>query len=184
MTWFKVCDTFHCHPKAMDASDAALSLWVRAGSWSGQQLSDGRVPTRWAHGNGSQKAAEELVAVGLWHKPGHTCDRCPDIYSGYLFHDWAENNPTREQVTSRREADRIRKASARNPDGVTAGVRTDSAQTAHGFPVGEVGSSKTFRSRPGFRAESARTNQPPSIHALCGHGKEARHCPWCKAESA
>ncbi|AZV00781.1 HNH endonuclease [Gordonia phage Kiko] len=30
-----------------------------------------------------------LVDTGLWHRPGHDCDRCPPIEDGhYLFHDW------------------------------------------------------------------------------------------------
>ncbi|WP_307190355.1 HNH endonuclease [Gordonia desulfuricans] len=33
--------------------------------------------------------ARHLVAVGLWHAPGHDCDRCPPVPHGHwLYHDW------------------------------------------------------------------------------------------------
>lgn len=33
--------------------------------------------------------ANLLVDVGLWHRPGHDCERCPAVKDGtFLFHDW------------------------------------------------------------------------------------------------
>ncbi|QOW01278.1 HNH endonuclease [Rhodococcus pyridinivorans] len=37
----------------------------------------------------AEHLASILVEVGLWHAPGHTCPRCPEVEPGtYLFHDW------------------------------------------------------------------------------------------------
>lgn len=36
-----------------------------------------------------KRFADLLVGVGLWHAPGHNCQRCPDVAPGtWLFHDW------------------------------------------------------------------------------------------------
>lgn len=95
MTWFKVDDTFHAHPKVMAASPAALGLWVVAGSWSAQALTEGRIPRhvlprlmpKW------DRYARELVALGLWE----------ETEDGFVFHDWADYNPTRAEALAQRE---------------------------------------------------------------------------------
>lgn len=99
MVWFRVDDGFYSHPKAMQVSLAARGLWVTAGSWVGQQLTDGIVPnhalavispdtvTR------TRKLAQELVDAGLW----------VEIPGGYLFHEWTARNPTRADVESERQ---------------------------------------------------------------------------------
>lgn len=90
MTWFKVDDSFHSNPKVLAASPAALGLWVVAGSWSAQNLTEGFIPKhvlprlmprpdRFAH---------ELIKLGLW----------VDQANGYQFHDWADYNPTRSEA--------------------------------------------------------------------------------------
>lgn len=77
---------------------AAIGLWTMAGAdsqgSSEHRGSDGVVrrtdlirillnPTIAEH------LAGVLVEVGLWHAPGHTCPRCPEVADGtYLFHDW------------------------------------------------------------------------------------------------
>lgn len=99
--WFRVDDTLAFHRKAMQAGNAAMGLWVRAGSWSGQQLTDGAVPEDIARSLGSRAEAKRLVDVGLWHR----------VEGGYAFHQWEERNPTREEVEQRRKAsaERIRR---------------------------------------------------------------------------
>lgn len=95
MTWFKVDDSFHSHPKAMAASPAALGLWVVAGSWSGMNLTEGHVP---AHVlprlmPKAERLARELVAVGLWDR----------VETGFVFHDWTSYNPTRAEAIAARD---------------------------------------------------------------------------------
>lgn len=105
VAWFRVDDTFAFHPKAVAAGNAACGLWVRAGAWSAQQLTDGFVPDHVVKTLEGEKAAGQLVKAGLWSKE----------QGGYRFHEWdAENrNWTREQVEARRKADRDRKAAAK-----------------------------------------------------------------------
>lgn len=88
MPWFKVDDTLAFHHKAVAAGNAAMGLWVRAGSWSMQTLSDGFIPDVIAQQLGSKSQAEKLVSAGLW-------DRLP---SGFAFHEWGQRQPTKSDV--------------------------------------------------------------------------------------
>lgn len=103
MTWFKVDDTFPMHPKVMAAGVAPLGLWLLAGTWSAQQLTDGWVPNDVVRQFGSARLAQKLVDVGLWDKEA----------GGYQFHDWADYQPSRLRVLAQRQADRNRKQNGR-----------------------------------------------------------------------
>ena len=104
MPWFKVDDGLAFSLKAVGAGNSAMGLWVRAGSWSSQQLSDGFVPGPMVLALGGGTAdADALVTAGLW-------ETAPD---GFLFHDWAEYQPTREQVLAERAAAAERKRKSR-----------------------------------------------------------------------
>jgi len=95
MPWFKVDDALAFHMKALTAGNQALGLWVRAGSWSMQQLSDGFVPASIVTAlGGTHKDARSLMQAGLWHQ----------VDGGFQFHDWAEYQPTRDSVIAEREA--------------------------------------------------------------------------------
>ncbi len=120
MTWFKVDDTLGSHPKPRAAGLAAMGLWVVAGAWSSQHLTEGFVPDwyvkSWPSGH---KRAADLVQSGLW----------VEADSGYRFHQWEERQPTKAQVESEREAARERqrrhresKRDAAVSHGVTDGV--------------------------------------------------------------
>jgi hypothetical protein len=100
MTWFKVDDSFHSHPKVLAASPAALGLWVVAGSWSGSNLSDGFIPDHVLPRllPDSASLARDLVTAGLWKR----------ARGGYRFHDWGDFNPQRESVEQERKAARER----------------------------------------------------------------------------
>lgn len=94
MPWFKVDDTLAFHHKTVAAGNAAMGLWVRAGSWSMQTLSDGFVPDENIRLLGTTRQAQKLVDVGLW-------DRLPN---GYAFHEWDDRQPTKAQVKADRAA--------------------------------------------------------------------------------
>jgi hypothetical protein len=98
MTWFKVDDTLAFHRKAVAAGNAAMGLWVRAGSWCSQQLTDGFVPDDMIASLGNSGQAKRLVAAGLWER----------VDGGYRFWQWDERQPSREQVEQERNAARER----------------------------------------------------------------------------
>lgn len=101
MTWFKVDDGFHSHPKMVDASDAAVALWTRAGSWASAHLTDGFVPSGMpARFCGDpDAAAEELISRGVWTR----------TRGGFQFHDWLDYNPSKEKVLTDRAKEREKK---------------------------------------------------------------------------
>lgn len=88
MPWFRVDDNLAFHTKAVMAGNGAMGLWVRAGSWAMQQLSDGLVPTDVARLLGSPAEARRLVEVGLWAKSE----------GGYSFHEWEGRQPSAADV--------------------------------------------------------------------------------------
>lgn len=130
MTWYKVDDKLHSHKKAIKAGDA-MALWVMAGSWAADQLSDGFVPDyvvlRMFPAQG-EKWAERLVEVGLWETAKHDGD------DGWAFHQWDDHQPTRSEVESKREAERERKRRQRRG---STGQFEESARSHAGVPVGQ-----------------------------------------------
>lgn len=136
MTWFKVDDALAFHQKALIAGNPAMGLWVRAGSWCGQQLSDGFVPSQIAGMLGTTEQIEALVFAGLWIGTD----------GGFLFHEWEQHQPTRAEVEERRVKDRERKAewraskasqrdTKRTPAGTPSGIQKESALPVPSRPV-------------------------------------------------
>lgn len=110
MTWFKVDDGFAFHHKTLAAGNAACGMWVRAGSWSAQQLTDGYMPEPLVRQLGPIRDAHRLVDAGLWLPDGN----------GFQFHQWHGRNPTRDQVEKKRAADAERLRRWREEKGKTA----------------------------------------------------------------
>ncbi|MDJ1131746.1 hypothetical protein NMN56_007195, partial [Streptomyces iconiensis] len=114
MPWFKVDDTAHAHPKLLKAGNAALGLWMRAGAYAAQHLTEGAVPGIVAQLYGTAPQCRKLVAAGLWHEHGHPCARCPQPTPGdFQIHDFLIYNPTRDKVESKRAAAADRQQQAR-----------------------------------------------------------------------
>lgn len=131
MSWFKVDDKLWGHPKWLATPPRARALWITAGSWCAAQEQDGKVPEHVLPMLGASKAdARALVAAGLWE----------DGENGWVFHGWAEFQPTRAQQEEKREAarERMRKARERraneseNEPDSSEGVRANSERTSRG----------------------------------------------------
>lgn len=114
MTWFKVDDTLAFHHKTVAAGVPALGLWVRAGSWCAQTLTDGFVPEHMvsALADGDVGLARRLVEAGLWCR----------VKGGYAFHGWVDYQPSRQSIEDRRA---VRAAAGRN-----GGVRSGQVRRA------------------------------------------------------
>ena len=126
MTWFRVDDGFHSHPKVLPTSLEARGLWVTAGSWASSHLTDGFVPlAAIASLGGSPTLADELVTAGLWKRR-----KCGKV-TGYQFHQWSPRNPTRKAVENERE--KWRESKRRSRDGILSTV--DNAGTPRGSPA-------------------------------------------------
>lgn len=125
MPWFFIDDHLAMHPKAVSAGNAAMGLWVRAGSWCAAHLTDGSLPRAMVKPLGGRtRDANRLVEVGLWDQPFG-----PD--GDFVFRDWDHYQKSKAQVTAAREAtrERVRKHRRAAGNAVTQGV-TDGVTNA------------------------------------------------------
>lgn len=128
MTWGKVDDKLHSHPKAEDAGLEAMGLWVMALSYSVAYLTDGlitRARVSRLAGERGEYLAGLLVDAGLWEVRQD---------GGWQFHDWADYQPTRAAV----EAEKAKKALAGRAGGLARGAKTTangSDDDGHEAPV-------------------------------------------------
>lgn len=170
MVWFKVDDTLAFHAKVVAAGNPAMGLWVRAGAWAAQQLTDGFVPKHMVGSLGTTRQAAALVTAGLWLT----------VDGGFRFHDWTdgERQPTREQVESKREAWREKKRQQRrDPAGkyqVSPGDKSESPQGSPTVPSRPVPSRPTKEEEIGAKAPRRATLLPASWHPTDEHLKRAK----------
>lgn len=96
MTWVKLDDQLHAHPKVMRVGLAGTGLFARALSYCGCYATDGVVPPGWAHAQLAPEdhgnLPEQLVAAGLW-------EPMPD--GGFRIPDFCELNPSADEVRVR-----------------------------------------------------------------------------------
>ena len=124
MPWTRLDDGFHRHPKILALSDAAHRMFVDTLNWSVANLTDGHIPTHLPnvslpHGTprARKAAVANLVACGLWSENG----------AGWVIHDFADYQETKEEVRARREKWSEKKRSHR-----------DSPRDTHGDKPGEA----------------------------------------------
>ena len=140
MPWFKVDDTLHGHPKTRKAGLAAMGMWVLAGSYSGQYVTEGFIPEWWVSAipQGRRHAAR-LVTAGFWEP------FVKDGEPGWIFHDWNKFQPSKAKIEADRAAARDRQKAWRKKrrentsHGVTNGVTDDVTHgVGHGSPTRPV----------------------------------------------
>jgi hypothetical protein len=95
LSWFKIDDGMHSHPKTLAAGNEAMGLWARCGSYCSHYLTEGRVPRAVALSYGDMNLVDILVKVD------------------WLIHDYHDYNPTKERVLTEREAAAERQRQAR-----------------------------------------------------------------------
>jgi hypothetical protein len=113
MTWVRLDDGFTEHPKVKRISSDALRLFLRGLCYANRYLTDGRLTFRDAHELAALKPTEgaifvltheredlidELVSARLWERDG----------TDFVIHDYADYQPTREEVLAEREKTRAR----------------------------------------------------------------------------
>lgn len=122
MTWARLDDTFHHHPKPMKATLSALGLFALGLSYAADNKTRGRLPEKWVLGRivgDDQTAPQQLVEVGLWSREE----------GEYVIHDYHDYNLTPEELDELRSGSRERKQKQRDverdiyvTDGVTPGM--------------------------------------------------------------
>lgn len=128
MTWFRLDDGFHAHPKVLEAGNAAVGLWVRCATWASANLTDGHIPAKVARSYGTRPQIDALVDAGLW-------EAVPD---GFRIPDFTDYNPSRAQIRAEREAQRERQSRhrrTRNEQATPAVTRDDAEMSRRDMTV-------------------------------------------------
>lgn len=126
MTWFKVDDGFYSHEKVLTIPRGlraeAIGTWTLCGTWSADKDRDGYVPTHMIEELGATLAgAAALVDAKLWRRNR----------TGFVFVNWSEFQPTREEKAEKRRAESQRKAEYR------ARKAQESGGVSGNVPVGQ-----------------------------------------------
>ena len=109
MSWFKTTDTLMTDAKVMmmplNERGMALGTWISCGTWSTQHLTDGKVPAPIVEAFvGTLSGAETLVAARMWKR----------VRGGFQFNNWAKYQFSREQIETKRDEEKTRKAEWRD----------------------------------------------------------------------
>lgn len=122
MTWARIDDSFHHHPKPMKVSLSALGLFALGLSYAADNQTRGRLPEKWVLGRivgDDQSSPQQLVTAGLWQQEG----------AEFVIHDYHDYNFTPEELEEQRNGSRKRKQKSRDirrdiyvKDGVTQGM--------------------------------------------------------------
>jgi len=156
--WVKLDDEFFDNPKVAGLSDKAQLLYVASLTYAAKHLTDGHLNDRGqrvvkALVGATDRAAKELVAVGLWE-----CGQ-----ADYLIHDWAKYNPPAAQVRAEREAARQRMIRARSGErSGEQGSEQEPEQTSevHPSPVPVPVSRNPLPRKPVSRTKAAAVDTP------------------------
>lgn len=109
MTWARLDDNFHSHPRTLMSGLEANGLFCRGLSYCAHYLTDGFIPKDWAEAQ-SKRATAKLVEAGLWEA----------IEGGYRVIGFLDRNPSREAVEELRGKDVRKHALHRDRELVTA----------------------------------------------------------------
>jgi hypothetical protein len=80
MIRFRIDDGFALHPVVIEAGNAAIGLWLRAGVWSAANNTNGLIPAPVALRLGSRQSCYRLIDVGMFE----------DKLEGFYIPGWAD----------------------------------------------------------------------------------------------
>lgn len=127
MSWVKVDDHLHGHPKTVAAGNEAMGLWVRVQSWCGAYLTDGFCPhdqirSFCRNEREANRLTEALVRAGYWS--------VDNARGGIISKNYLDYNPSRAEIDADRISARDRKRRQRMSQVESQGLsRRDSSVT-------------------------------------------------------
>ena len=169
MTWAKIDDRLHGHPKARRAGLEAMGMWAMCLSFCAAYNTDGQIGRADVEAIGGRRAAAlaaKLVEAGLWTPTD----------DGWTFHDFLAYNPSAAQV----EAERKRKAEAGRRGGLAKAAsagKTPSYSLAGASTVLPEAALLPSRPDPGSGSGSANLSGPRSTAGARGEGLTAGDGP-------
>lgn len=187
-------------PKLLDTKDVPRCGWLftAAVMYSREQRTDGVIrPDGVARYAGvPTRLVRELVRVGMFHDPGHACDRCVQPPAGHVVvHDYGDHNQTRDEIEQLSEAGKAGAAArwsrgrrGQKPDADrTTDTDADRISGSHSGSNAEVEGEEeryllTLVSR--LAARDARGSQPPPAEVISAWQKLAGSHVDLDAEAA
>lgn len=104
MPWVKIDEDFSDHPKIVAAGPLAMAMQVAAMCYCNKYLTDGYIPARQVPRlislDGLPVTVEQVVKQLLDHRLWEVAD------GGYVIHDYADFQPSRDEALAEREAKR------------------------------------------------------------------------------
>jgi hypothetical protein len=104
VSWAKLADNFHSHPKSLSMGLDGGGLYARGLSYSACYLTDGFLPADWAAAQAPKKVRDKLVKVGAWKV----------VDGGYQVIDYLDYNPSRLAVQVERAKAKARMSRRRS----------------------------------------------------------------------
>lgn len=163
MTWAKIDDRLHAHPKVAGAGLEAMGLWVLGLSHCSAYLTDGFISEQTLKqlaGKRGQSLAKLLVNSGLWDEET----------GGWRYHDYLVLNPSAEQI----KQERARKTEAGRAGGF---AKSASRNLAGATPPASAAALLPIPSRPDpIPSGGSTAPTAPAPHSLpepSGSGPEA-----------
>lgn len=98
MTWAKLSDNFHSHPKTERMGLDGAGLYAIAISYAACHLTDGFLPEQWVKKQAPAKLVQRLVVIGAWI----------EVDGGFEIADFLDYNPTKAEVQEKRRVTRER----------------------------------------------------------------------------
>jgi hypothetical protein len=100
MTWAKLADTFHSHPKTLAMGYGAAGLYAVGLSYAAAHLTDGFLPLEWVRNatqreRKSSRYVSRLLQVGAWETVANP--------PGYRIVDFLDYNASREEISRNRK---------------------------------------------------------------------------------
>lgn len=161
MTFFPVPDEFYRDLTYLGWSAEEYALWIIAGSWSADRLTDGSVPTAALalFPAFASSAADALVTRGIWKR----------ARGGYQYVEWPEQC-SRKFVLAKRERERLKKQGQRAAWKTVEEKKTSSKQVVSPGDTGGDTPGTAPRTTPGSPGPSSKPvtqdqellDQPPS----------------------
>lgn len=147
-------------PKLLDTADPPRCGWLFtcAVMYAREQRTDGVVRAdgvvRFA--GVPAKLVRELVRVGMFHDPGHDCERCEQPPTGHVVvHDYAEHNQTRDEIDALSTAGKA--GAAARWSKTRKGAKSDTDRTSNADAI------RTSESHSGTSAELEEEKENPLL---------------------
>lgn len=97
MTWTRFEDTFYDHPKIVNLTQSAHTLFVNSIMYCNRFLTDGHIPREaprfFYRYDDLDTASVELLDAGLWEQNG----------TGWYVHDYLEYQKSKEHILKKRQ---------------------------------------------------------------------------------